>query len=163
MDRRSAAVSSVTRPAVVLVLAFGAVLIYLPARLFGLVTRPEEIGVFQVAGIMICTAGGAIALWCVSTFAVIGRGTPAPFAPPRRLVTRGPYRMSRNPMYIGVGLFFLGVAVYFRSNLFLAYVVVFFIASHIFVVWYEEPALRRTFGAEYSTYCSRVGRWWPHL
>ena len=64
----------------------------------------------QVAGMVIGAAGGMVALWCVLTFAVIGRGTPAPFAPPRRLVTRGPYRFVRNPMYIGIGLILAGAA-----------------------------------------------------
>jgi protein-S-isoprenylcysteine O-methyltransferase Ste14 len=146
-----------------LVCVFGFVLLYLPARLFSLVVRPSTIGTFQVAGILIAVLGGAIALWCASTFAVIGRGTPAPFAAPRRLVTRGPYRFLRNPMYVGVGTLFAGTGVFYQSTLFLAYVLLFFTASHLFIVWYEEPTLRRSFGGEYLVYCQRVGRWWPHL
>jgi protein-S-isoprenylcysteine O-methyltransferase Ste14 len=145
----------------VLVLLFGLVLIYLPIRLFSVVARPAGRGIFQVAGILICAAGGAIALWCASSFVLIGRGTPAPFAAPRRLVTRGPYRFVRNPMYIGVGVWFGGAALFYQSSLMFAYVVLFVIASRLFVVWYEEPTLRSMFGSEYSTYCSRVWRWWP--
>ena len=66
-------------------------------------------------------------------------------------------------MYIGVGLWFGGAALSYQSSLVLAYVVLFVIASHLFVVWYEEPTLRRTFGSEYLTYCSRVRRWMPRL
>jgi len=117
----------------------------------------------QVAGTVIGAAGGGVALWCVLAFAVVGRGTPAPFAPPHRLVTRGPYRFVRNPMYIGVGLTFAGAAVFYKSLPLLGYTGLFVLVSHPFVVWYEEPALRRTFGQEYDAYCGRVRRWWPTL
>jgi len=147
----------------VLVLLFGVVLIYVPVRLFSAVVRPAGIGVSDLAAIVICTAGGAVALWCVSSFAFVGRGTPAPFAAPRRLVTRGPYRFVRNPMYIGVGLMFAGAALFYKSLLLVEYTGFFFVASHLFVVWYEEPTLRRIFGHEYEAYCSRVRRWWPRM
>ena len=155
--------SIVTTSRFVFVFLFGFVLLYLPARLFAIVVWPARIGASQIGGILICGAGAAIGLLCVFNFALIGRGTPAPFAPPRRLVTRGPYRFVRNPMYMGVGVFFAGAAVFYQSNVLLAYVVLFVTASHFFVVLYEEPTLRRTFGSEYSKYCSRVARWWPHL
>ena len=147
----------------VLVLLFGLVLIYVPVRLFSGVVRPTGIGVFQVAGIVICAVGGAVALWCVSSFAFVGRGTPAPFAAPSRLVTRGPYRFVRNPMYIGAGLIFAGAAVFYASLALMEYTGLFFLASHLFVVLYEEPTLRRIFGAEYAAYCGRVRRWWPRM
>jgi protein-S-isoprenylcysteine O-methyltransferase Ste14 len=153
----------VTANRFLLVILFGFVLIYLPARLFSLVARPARVGISQVVGIVICAAGAAIALWCVSTFAFIGRGTPAPFAAPRRLVTRGPYRLVRNPMYVGVGMFFVGAAVLYQSVLFLAYAVLFLVSSYLFVLLYEEPTLRRTFGDEYTAYCGRVRRWSPRL
>ena len=103
----------------------------------------------------------AIALWCIFTFATIGRGTPAPFDPPRRLVIRGPYRFVRNPMYIGAGLALASAALFYESWPLLVYSGLFFLATHVFVVWYEEPTLRRTFGREYEVYCQGVGRWWP--
>src|SRR5204863_672998 len=98
------------------------------------------------------TIGTAIALWCVFTFVFIGKGTPAPFDPPRRLVIRGPYRFVRNPMYIGAGLALAGAAIFYESWPLLGYVGFFFLATHLFVVSYEEPALRRTFGQEYEAY-----------
>ncbi len=104
-----------------------------------------------------------LGLWYVSTFAFVGRGTPAPFAPPRRLVTRGPYRFVRNPMYIGVRLILVGAAIFYKSLPLLGYAVLFFLATHLFVVWYEEPTLRRTFGHEYEVYSRRVRRWWPRV
>ncbi len=147
----------------ILVLLFGFVLIYVPVRLFSTVHWPMATGIFQVSGIVIGAIGAAIALSSVSSFAFIGRGTPAPFAAPRRLVTRGLYRFVRNPMYIGVGLFFAGAAVFYQSLLALAYAGLFFVGSHLFIVFYEEPTLRRTFGTDYSRYCGHVRRWRPHV
>jgi len=144
-------------------LFIGLVLVYVPARLLawsGLV-RPVAMELPQVVGMIIGAAGSAVALWCIFTFASVGRGTPAPFDPPRRLVIQGPYRFVRNPMYIGAGLALAGAALFYESLPLLGYTGLFFLATHVFVVWYEEPALRRTFGQEYEAYCGRVGRWWP--
>ena len=146
-------------------LFIGLLLVYVPARLLswsGLV-RPAAIGAQQVFGMIIGAAGAAVALWCIFTFASVGRGTPAPFDPPRRLVIRGPYRFVRNPMYIGAGLALAGAALFYGSWSLLAYLSFFFLATHLFVVAYEEPALRRTFGQEYEAYCARTRRWWPRL
>jgi protein-S-isoprenylcysteine O-methyltransferase Ste14 len=107
--------------------------------------------------------GAAVALWCVFTFVFIGKGTPAPFDPPRRLVIRGPYRFVRNPMYIGAGLALTGAALFYQSWSLFAYTALFFLATHLFVVFYKEPTLRRTFGPEYQAYCRRVGRWMGRL
>src|SRR5213593_4678336 len=141
----------------------GLVLVYLPARFLSWsgIVRPEVIGAPQVAGMIIGTIGAAIAFWCVFTFAFIGKGTPAPFDPPRRLVIRGPYRFVRNPMYIGAGMTLAGAALYYESLSIFIYTGIFFLITHLFVVLYEEPTLRRTFGDEYEAYFRRVRRWWP--
>jgi protein-S-isoprenylcysteine O-methyltransferase Ste14 len=147
------------------VLFIGLVLIFVPARLLSWsgIVRPTTIGVTQVAGMFIGAVGAAVALWCIFTFATIGRGTPAPFDPPRRLVIQGPYRFARNPMYIGAGLALAGAALFYGSWPLLGYTGIFFVATHLFVVWYEEPTLRRTFGPEYEAYCGQVRRWWPSV
>jgi protein-S-isoprenylcysteine O-methyltransferase Ste14 len=139
------------------------VLFFLPARVleWSGMTRPEEIGATQILGLAVAVLGGALAMWCVLVFALIGRGTPAPFDPPRRLVIRGPYCFVRNPMYIGAGLALAGAALFFGSKALVGYTVLFFLITHVFVVWYEEPALRRLFGGEYEAYCSGVRRWMP--
>ena len=144
-------------------LFIGLLLIYVPARLLSWsgIVRPVAIEVEQAAGMAIGAAGAAVALWCIVTFASVGRGTPAPFDPPRRLVIQGPYRFVRNPMYIGAGLVLASAALFYESLLLLSYAAVFFLAAHLFVVLYEEPALRRTFGQEYEAYCDHVRRWWP--
>ena len=141
----------------------GLLLIYVPTRILSWsgIVRPAAIEGPQITGIVIGTTGAVVALWCVFTFAWIGRGTPAPFDPPRRLVIRGPYRFVRNPMYIGAGLALAGAALFYESLSLLAYGGMFLFASHVFVVWYEEPTLRQTFGPEYEEYYRRVRRWWP--
>ncbi len=144
-------------------LFIGLLLIYLPTRVLSWsgIARPTAIEAPQVLGMIIGSAGALIALWCIFTFARVGRGTPAPFDPPRRLVIRGPYRFVRNPMYIGAGLALVGAALFYESLPLLVYGGVFLLACHLFVVSYEEPTLKRTFAAEYEAYCARVRRWWP--
>ncbi len=146
-------------------LFIGLMLIYVPARLLSWsgILRPGAIEVQQVVGMVIGAASAVVALWCIFTFASVGRGTPAPFDPPRRLVIQGPYRFVRNPMYIGAGLALAGAALFYESLSLLGYTGLFFLATHLLVVWYEEPALRRTFGQEYEAYCGRVRRWWPSV
>jgi protein-S-isoprenylcysteine O-methyltransferase Ste14 len=139
----------------------GFVLVFVPARLLAAagVVRPSGLGPWQAAGIVIGTVGAAIALACILTFVFVGRGTPAPFDPPSRLVVRGPYRMVRNPMYLGAGIAMAGAALFYQAVTLLGYVAFFFLATHLFVVVYEEPTLRRIFGDEYEAYCRRVPRW----
>ena len=153
------------RAATYAALFIGLVLIFVPARLLSWsgIVRPTTIGVTQVAGMFIGAVGAAVALWCIFTFATIGRGTPAPFDPPRRLVIQGPYHFVRNPMYIGAGLTLAGAALFYESLPLLGYTGVFFLATHLFVLWYEEPTLRRSFGPEYEAYCRQVRRWWPRV
>jgi protein-S-isoprenylcysteine O-methyltransferase Ste14 len=140
------------------------VLLYLPARVlqWAGVGRPA-LGVPQVIALVVGAAGAAVALWCVGTFAFVGRGTPAPFDPPRRLVVRGPYRRVRNPMYIGAAVALGAAALFYESLALLAFTAGFLLVTHLFVIVYEEPALRRTFGAEYDAYCREVRRWRPKL
>jgi protein-S-isoprenylcysteine O-methyltransferase Ste14 len=141
----------------------GLVLVYLPAQVLSWsgIVNPQVIGVPQIGGMVIATAGGAVALWCVATFVWVGKGTPAPFDPPRRLVVTGPYRFVRNPMYIGAALALGGAALYYQSPPLLGYAALFLLVAHVFVAAYEERVLRETFGGAYEAYCARVHRWWP--
>jgi len=141
----------------------GFLLVYLPARVLSWsgIVRPASIDAPQLLGMVIGAAGAILALSCVVTFVWVGKGTPAPFDPPRRLVIRGPYRFVRNPMYIGAGLALGGAALFYRSVSLLGYVAVFLLIAHLFVMLYEEPTLQRSFGPEYEAYRHRVRRWWP--
>ena len=144
-------------------LFIGFLLVFLPARLltWSGIVRPASIGAAQVTGAIVGAGGFVLALWCILTFVVIGRGTPAPFDPPRRLVDAGPYRFVRNPMYVGSALVLAGAALFYRSWALVGYCAIYVLVMHLFVVLYEEPTLRSTFGAPYVGYCERVGRWWP--
>jgi len=138
-------------------------LVFLPVRILSSsgFTRPLGTGVWQVAGMILAATGAVLALTCILSFVFIGKGTPAPFDPPRRLVVRGPYRLVRNPMYLGAGLALAGAALFYRSIALLGYACLFLLTTHLFVVCYEEPTLRRIFDRDYDAYCKRVGRWWP--
>ncbi len=109
--------------------------------------------------------GFAVALRCVWDFGWTGHGTPAPVAPPTRLVVVGFYRHVRNPMYVGFAAGWIGLWIVFGHASLVAIVAVAFVAVgvHLFVVYYEEPTLRNKFGMEYEEYCRHVGRWWPRL
>ena len=109
--------------------------------------------------------GFAMAVRCVWDFGHTGHGTPAPIAPPRRLVVVGFYRYVRNPMYVGFITGWIGLWIVFgRATLYviaIACCVVF--GVHLFILFYEEPTLRRAFGEEYKGYCRNVPRWIPRL
>jgi protein-S-isoprenylcysteine O-methyltransferase Ste14 len=94
-------------------------------------------------------------------FALRGRGTPAPIAPPKKLVVEGLHRYVRNPMYIGVLLIVVGQAVLFSSPAIARYAIFVWLAFYLFVLFYEEPALQRKFGDEHREYRQRVPRWIP--
>lgn len=139
------------------------VFVFVPSRLLAWtgIAVPREIGPWQVGGMIAAAAGAAIDLWTVLAFAVVGKGTPAPFDPPRRLVVRGPYRFVRNPMYVGAGIALLGAAAFCRSPALVGYCLFLLAAGHVFVIRYEEPTLRRLFGEEYEAYRRSVRRWIP--
>jgi protein-S-isoprenylcysteine O-methyltransferase Ste14 len=96
-------------------------------------------------------------------FALQGLGTPAPVAPPRHLVVTGLYRYVRNPMYTSLLAVILGQALVFGDWRLIVYGVLFWSACQAFVLAYEEPTLRRMFGAEYEAFCANVPRWIPRL
>ncbi len=141
------------------VLVPGAVGVYVPLSLAS--GRSMVPGPSAAVAILLLLAGGAIYAWCVWDFASFGRGTPAPIDEPKKLVVRGLYRYTRNPMYVGVLTAILGWAVAFQSRNVLVYALIVFSFFHLFVLLYEEPHLRRVFGDEYDLYCARVNRWLP--
>lgn len=110
-------------------------------------------------GMALAAAGALLAAWCVVTFVTRGRGTPAPFDPPREFVATGPYRYVRNPMYIGGALVILGVGLVLRSPAIVLLSVAFLLFFHLFVVLYEERTLESRFGESYLRYKATVKRW----
>ena len=139
----------------------GTIGVYIP--LFLARGRPAAEGPILLSALALLVLGGAIYAWCVWDFAVFGRGTPAPINAPKKLVVRGLYRYTRNPIYLGVLTVLLGWTIMFQGRALLIYAFCVGIGFHIFVVLYEEPHLARQFGAEYHHYCEKVGRWLPRF
>lgn len=110
-------------------------------------------------------AGFAVALRCVWDFGWTGHGTPAPIAPPKRLVVVGCYRYVRNPMYLGFAAGWIGLWFVFghANPLLIAITVAIAAGVHLFVVLYEERVLSKKFGVDYELYCRNVDRWLPRL
>ena len=103
--------------------------------------------------------GFVIMLWCIISFAVKGRGTLSPVDPTKKLVITGLYKLSRNPMYVGVLMILIGEGIFFQSYQLLIYLLLVFSAFNIFILLIEEPRLRKDFGEEYNSYCQEVRRW----
>jgi protein-S-isoprenylcysteine O-methyltransferase Ste14 len=115
----------------------------------------------RVPGMLLLVPGGILGLSCAGMFITRGRGTPAPFDAPREFVAAGPYRYVRNPMYVGGLIFLAGFGLYARSISILLMSLGLFLAVHLFVVFYEEPTLKKHFGAAYDAYVRDVHRWIP--
>jgi protein-S-isoprenylcysteine O-methyltransferase Ste14 len=120
-----------------------------------------DLGAAHWLGFVPLLPGAVIIVWCFIHFVRQGHGTPAPYDPPRRLVLVGPYKCVRNPQYLGVILVSLGEAFLSGRIILFGYAIMLTIGYHLFVRFYEEPTLRRTFGEEYIRYCAVVSRWWP--
>jgi protein-S-isoprenylcysteine O-methyltransferase Ste14 len=155
-------VSAVAKTLVFTVFVPGTVAGYVPWRL-----RQDAApvsGAEEWAAITVIAIGIAIylhtAFW---GFALIGGGTPAPIAPTKILVVKGLHRFVRNPMYIGVALVIGGQAWLFHSRHIAIYMACMLLTAHLFVVFYEEPTLRKQFGEEYDRYRARVARWIPRI
>lgn len=102
-------------------------------------------------------------VWCAWAFTVRGHGTPLPTDPPKDLVVSGLYRFTRNPIYVGVVLFLLGHGFWVPTRAILLMPLLVAVSSHLFVIFYEEPHLQKTFGAAYVAYCQSVPRWIPRM
>jgi len=139
----------------------GTVTILLPYCLLRTVYHPpsNHTAITAVIGAALMGLGLIIYLLCAWDFAAAGQGTPAPLAPPKNLVVGSLYRVSRNPMYVGILSILIGESVFFQSATLGGYTVLIFICFQLFVRYYEEPHLAKQFGAEYRRYCREVPRW----
>ena len=146
-----------------LVVAPGTLAVYLPWTICRWRFTSPLLGFFpfRIIGALMITAGLPVLLDSFARFAIKGMGTPAPVAPPQHLVVTGLYRRVRNPMYVAVSLLIFGQGLLFGTVRLLQFGVVVWLGFFAFVVFYEEPALRRKFGKEYEEFCARVPRWIP--
>ena len=147
-------------------LVFGAlvpasVIVVVPALILNATGVEGEGGVLRLVGLVPLVLGIAILAWCFAGFIVEGEGTPAPYDPPHRLVTGRLYGWMRNPMYVAVLTILLGEAMFYGSVPLLLWGVLAGILFNFFVVFYEEPTLRRRFGPAYEAYLEHVPRWIP--
>jgi protein-S-isoprenylcysteine O-methyltransferase Ste14 len=121
------------------------------------------IQLFRYVGTALLALGLAGLLDSFLRFALQGIGTPAPVFPTRHLVVSGLYRYVRNPMYVAVVSAILGQGLILGNLKLLEYGGLVFLLFHLFVMVYEEPTMRATFGAEYESFCARVPRWIPRF
>ena len=143
-------------------------LLFLPGTVSGLI--PALIINFdpwRSEGLAICllfsALGLSILLSCVWTFYKKGKGTLAPWSPPKGLMVTGLYRYMRNPMYVGISLIIIGLAIFFGSPLLIGYLALVVSAFNLRVIFAEEPWLNRQFEAEWKLYSSQVSRWIPRF
>lgn len=115
----------------------------------------------RILGWVLVAAGVVVVVQAFARFVHEGIGTPAPVAPTEHLVVGGLYRYVRNPMYLAVAATIVGQALILGQPLLLLYAGAFLLTVAAFVRWYEEPTLRRQFGADYETYLRAVPGWWP--
>jgi protein-S-isoprenylcysteine O-methyltransferase Ste14 len=142
----------------------GVVAGYVPWRFFGLDQTPFDLtSPTQLLGLVCIGLGVVLLAACIFEFAWRGRGTLSPVDPPRHLVVGGLYRYVRNPMYLSVTMIILGEALVAHSVALAVYWAVWFVCANLFVIGYEEPALRQRFGASYDEYAQKVGRWIPRF
>jgi protein-S-isoprenylcysteine O-methyltransferase Ste14 len=145
-----------------LVVAPGVVAGYIPLALLRNGAQIKTGGLAYLA-LPLWFIGGIILLWSFWNFFKEGRGTPAPIDPPKELVAVGFYRYVRNPMYVGIFLTLIGHFLWFGYWYLLIYAFVVFFCFNAFVIMYEEPTLKRNFGAAYEEYLKRVPRWIPRF
>jgi len=144
------------------ILAPGTVAGYIPLALLRTGSQLET-GVLSYLAFPLWIIGTAVLIWCFWDFVQKGKGTPAPIDPPKELVVSGLYNHVRNPMYVGIILILIGHFLWFGFWSLVAYAIVVFIAFSAFVIFYEEPNLKKRFGAAYAEYCKRVSRWIPRI
>jgi protein-S-isoprenylcysteine O-methyltransferase Ste14 len=119
--------------------------------------------VAYILGSLVFATGFALFSWCLVLFVTEGKGTLAPWDPTKRIVARGPYQYTRNPMIIGVLTMLVGESIFFRSSALAGWVATFLIMNQVYFLLLEEPGLERRFGEDYLRYKRAVPRWIPRL
>jgi protein-S-isoprenylcysteine O-methyltransferase Ste14 len=155
-------ISAALGSALFLLVAPGVTAGVIPWSLTGWQLEPAS-PLIRGAGAMLIALGVGFLLHAFARFAFEGLGTPAPVAPPERLVVGGVYRHVRNPMYLAVGATIVGQALFLGRPELFAYAAAFGVAVACFVHLYEEPTLASQFGESYEAYRRAVPRWLPRL
>jgi protein-S-isoprenylcysteine O-methyltransferase Ste14 len=137
----------------------------IPWAITGWQLRPAFLGLewARGLGVLLIVAGVPVLLDAFVRFALEGLGTPAPIAPPRQLVVTGFYRHVRNPIFVALAAIIFGQGLLMGDWRLVAYGALLWLAFHVQVVVYEEPALAQAFGSEYEAFRAGVPRWVPRL
>jgi len=120
---------------------------------------PAQLGFQEILAVLLIVTGLMLVAWVTYAHAKYGKGTPAPFNPPKNFVAGGAYCYSRNPMYVGALTILIGESLFFRSFWLLIFTVFLFIMFNIYIHFEEEPRLVQRFGDSYNTYMKTVPRW----
>jgi protein-S-isoprenylcysteine O-methyltransferase Ste14 len=120
---------------------------------------PRQIGVLEIIAGILIFIGLALFIWVIYAHAHYGKGTPAPFNPPKKFVASGAYRYSRNPMYVGAITLLIGEALLLKAPWMLLFTACIFLLFLLYVKYEEEPRLIQRYGASYQEYMKRVPRW----
>ena len=147
----------------ILILPF-TVTVILPYMLYnGRQSQQFNTIIFKIIGVLIGIGGLSLFIYTVFLFRTIGKGTLAPWSPKQKLVVKGPYKYSRNPMITGVFFILLGETFFLHSFSILSLAILFFIFNTVYFILIEEPNLYKRFGNDYLHYKKHVPRWIPRL
>lgn len=113
----------------------------------------------KVLGMIFLFIGISLFIYCSRLFLIFGKGTPVPVEPPKKLVVNGLYKYTRNPIYLGYFMIFLGEFLFFGQFLLLIYFFLAIIGINIYVIFHEEPILKKRFGKSYEEYLKKIPRW----
>ena len=120
---------------------------------------PKQLGILEILAGILIMVGLAVVIWVIYAHAHYGKGTPAPFNPPKKFVAGGAYRYSRNPMYVGALILLVGEALLLRAPWMLLFTAFIFLLFLAYVIYEEEPRLIQRYGASYQEYMRKVPRW----
>ena len=113
---------------------------------------------YRYLGVVLIAFGAVINVWTDSLFKN-NKTTVKPYENPTGLITSGPFRLSRHPMYLGMTAALLGVAILLGSLIAFVFPIVFAILMELLFIPLEEKNLRQAFGAEYADYRKKARRW----
>ncbi len=123
---------------------------------------PEQISLpnfLEWFSILFFLLGLSLLIWSISIFSIYSEGTISPIDPSNKLVLQGPYKYSRNPMYLGVLMCLISEAIYFSSTALFLYTLSMFLLFHTFIIFHEEPRQKKIFGKPFEKYLDSVNRW----
>ncbi len=164
-DDSTAKGSALLKSLVYLIVVATSLFVALPLALWSFTREflTFRFGAYRFLGFIPLALGAAFTLWATVYLPLFGKGTPAHSDPPKKLVTTGPFKYTRNPMYLGAILTLIGQAVILESPIIFLLAVLMWLLFYLLVAYYEEPDLRKRFGQAYEEYSMTVPRWLPGI